>query len=72
MLPCEYVVYEYVNCEIMIRTRICKFMILLVCFTQGDYVMLISQKKVTMKGQFSSNLKEIMIMLYKDIISYDL
>ena len=45
MFLCEYPDYEYVNCEIMIRTRICKFMISLVYFTQGDYVMLISQKK---------------------------
>ena len=45
MLLCEYAGYEHVNCEIMIRTGICKFMISLVYFTHGDYVMLISQKK---------------------------
>ena len=45
MFLCEYDGYAYVNCDIMIRTRICKFMISLVCFIQGDYVMLVIQKK---------------------------
>ncbi len=45
MFLCEYAGYEYVNFGIMIRTRTWKFMISLVRFTQGDYVMLILQKK---------------------------
>ena len=45
MLLCENVGYEHVNFDIMIRTRIWKFIISLVCFTRGDFVMLISHKK---------------------------
>ena len=57
MLLCEYDCYEYVTREIMIRIWICKLWYSVECFTQDDYVMLISHMKGCDKRKFSSNPK---------------
>ena len=70
-------VYEHVTCEIMIRIRKLQVTFFLVCFTQDDYVMLISHTKGYNERKFSSYHKELMIIFIQGVnlllpmISYD-
>ena len=58
---------EYIICEIIKRKQKMQVVIFLICITQDDYVMLISHTKGYDERKFSSNHKDLMIMIIQAV-----